>query len=225
VLCDYPTSYLTSSVAAYYWWLWILGALSKTLSEYHVSRIFFRPGHFRKGYYLQSAFRYQTAEMGNDEELIQLSFPQYWDERYKAEQNGKEELGAYEWFRSFQKLTPFFNKHLLSPSSGSDCHILHLGCGNSVRTPFQLSRLIPNLKYKTNESLLQTLSANLHTLRYKNQTSVDFSQVVIDAMKSKYAQLDTRWILMDVRELDFPDASVDIAIDKGTLDSFIHGSL
>ena len=30
---------------------------------------------------------------------------------------------------------------------------------------------------------------------------------------------------MDVRELDFPDASVDIAVDKGTLDAFIHGSL
>lgn len=30
---------------------------------------------------------------------------------------------------------------------------------------------------------------------------------------------------MDVRRLDLPDASVDIAIDKGTLDAFIHGSL
>jgi len=44
-------------------------------------------------------------------------------------------------------------------------------------------------------------------------------------MKSKYAQLDTRWLLMDVRELDLPDASVDIAVDKGTLDAFVHGSL
>lgn len=67
--------------------------------------------------------------------------------------------------------------------------------------------LRPNMKATTDERL-QTLTADLHRLGYTNQTSVDFSQVVIDAMKSKYAQLDTRWILMDVRELDLPDASV-----------------
>jgi SAM-dependent methyltransferase len=77
----------------------------------------------------------------------------------------------------------------------------------------------------TTDERLQTLTADLHRLGYTNQTSVDFSQVVIDAMKSKYAQLDTRWILMDVRELDLPDASVDIAVDKGTLDAFVQGSL
>jgi ubiquinone/menaquinone biosynthesis C-methylase UbiE len=54
---------------------------------------------------------------------------------------------------------------------------------------------------------------------------VDFSQVVIDAMRSRYAQLNTQWVVMDVRALDMPDASVDIAIDKATLDAFIHGSL
>ncbi len=30
---------------------------------------------------------------------------------------------------------------------------------------------------------------------------------------------------MDVRELQLPDSSVDVAIDKGTLDAMIHGSL
>lgn len=30
---------------------------------------------------------------------------------------------------------------------------------------------------------------------------------------------------MDVRSLQLPDASVDVAIDKGTLDAMIHGSL
>lgn len=139
--------------------------------------------------------------MVKEEELIEFSFPQYWDERYQAEQDGQAELGSYEWFRSFHKLKPLFDKHLLSFPPGSDCHILHLGCGNS------------------------TLTADLHRLGYTNQTSVDFSQVVIDAMKLKYALLDTRWILMDVRELDLPDASVDIAVDKGTLDTFVHGSL
>jgi EEF1A lysine methyltransferase 4 len=44
-------------------------------------------------------------------------------------------------------------------------------------------------------------------------------------MKSKYSSLDTRWCEMDVRHLELSDNSVDVAIDKGTLDAMIHGSL
>lgn len=49
--------------------------------------------------------------------------------------------------------------------------------------------------------------------------------MVIDAMKSKYSDLKTRWCVMDVRQLLMPNESVDVAIDKGTLDAMIHGSL
>jgi EEF1A lysine methyltransferase 4 len=69
------------------------------------------------------------------------------------------------------------------------------------------------------------LTADLHSLGHTKQTSVDFSEVVIDAMKNKYAVLDTRWCVMDVRELQLLDCFVDVAIDKGTLDAMIHGSL
>jgi O-glycosyl hydrolase len=68
------------------------------------------------------------------------------------------------------------------------------------------------------------LTADLHTLGYTNQTSVDFSRVVIDAMKSKYSNLNTHWYVMDIRKLQLPNESVDVAIDKGTLDAMIHGS-
>jgi EEF1A lysine methyltransferase 4 len=73
--------------------------------------------------------------------------------------------------------------------------------------------------------LVQTLTADLHNLGYVHQTSVDFSSVVIQAMSSKYVLLDTQWLEMDVRDLGFGDASFDNAIDKGTLDAFLHGSL
>ena len=73
---------------------------------------------------------------------------------------------------------------------------------------------------------LQSLTADLHALGYTtNQTSIDFSQVVVDAMRTKYSELNTRWDVMDVRDLQIPDGSVDVAIDKGTLDAMLHGSL
>jgi hypothetical protein len=69
------------------------------------------------------------------------------------------------------------------------------------------------------------LTADLHGLGYTNQTSVDFSSVLIEAMETKYAALNTEWLPMDIRNLELPDKSVDVAIDKGTLDAMIHGSL
>ncbi|RKF64918.1 putative endothelin-converting enzyme 2 [Erysiphe neolycopersici] len=44
-------------------------------------------------------------------------------------------------------------------------------------------------------------------------------------MKKKYASLETQWSVMDVRDLQLEDKSVDFALDKGTLDAFLHGSL
>ncbi|KAI9835155.1 MAG: hypothetical protein M1819_002524 [Sarea resinae] len=150
--------------------------------------------------------------MVKDEELAELAYPEYWDRRYLATthkdghdgaQSTDDDLDAdsFEWFRTFDHLRPFLTKQLPEPSS-SACHILHLGCGNS------------------------TLTADLHALGYHNQTSVDFSRVVIAAMQAKYAHLaGARWRVMDVRELELPDACVDVAIDKSTLDAMIHGSL
>ncbi|KFY81058.1 hypothetical protein V499_00171 [Pseudogymnoascus sp. VKM F-103] len=142
--------------------------------------------------------------MARDEELAELAHPDYWNERYSLEKTIKqgetqEVLGSFEWFGDFAKLRAFFVKHLPASSCGS--HILQLGCGNS------------------------TLTADIYNLGYTNQTSVDFSQVVIDAMQSKYSSLETQWRVMDVRQLELPDGSVDVAVDKGTLDAMIHGSL
>ncbi|KAF4632269.1 hypothetical protein G7Y89_g5857 [Cudoniella acicularis] len=86
--------------------------------------------------------------------------------------------------------------------SQNGCHILHLGCGSSH------------------------LTADLYALGYTNQNNVDFSSVVINAMKIKYSYLESaRWAVMDVRDLQLPDSDIDIAIDKGLVDVMIHGSL
>lgn len=76
--------------------------------------------------------------MSSDKELEKLVHREFWDKRYEAESSllaSAGELGAlgtYEWAKNFQDLVSFFAHHLPAPG---DWHILHLGCGNSVRGP------------------------------------------------------------------------------------------
>lgn len=53
--------------------------------------------------------------------------------------------------------------------------------------------------------------------------SIDFSSVVIEKMESKYPEMT--WQVMDVRHLEFEDDIFEVALDKGTLDAMLHGSL
>ncbi|MCJ1446502.1 MAG: hypothetical protein MMC23_007007 [Stictis urceolatum] len=44
-------------------------------------------------------------------------------------------------------------------------------------------------------------------------------------MEEKYADLEVVWLVTDVRKMDLPDYSFDVAIDKSTMDAMNHGSL
>jgi hypothetical protein len=48
---------------------------------------------------------------------------------------------------------------------------------------------------------LKTLTADFQGFGTRDQTSVDFSEVVIDVIMPKYAALDTRCYVMEVRNL------------------------
>lgn len=67
----------------------------------------------------------------NDAAQKELSYSQFWDERYKAESFEQDGLSEeYEWFKTFEKLRPFLTKHLKNVPT--DTRMLHLGCGKSV---------------------------------------------------------------------------------------------
>jgi hypothetical protein len=81
---------------------------------------------------------YICSMMVKDDEPKELPLPQYWDERYasakKENEDGIAAIASFEWFRTFENLQPFFEKHL--PPASSGCYILHLGCGNSLSPDF-----------------------------------------------------------------------------------------
>ncbi|KAF2842610.1 hypothetical protein M501DRAFT_1005393 [Patellaria atrata CBS 101060] len=138
--------------------------------------------------------------MSGSRSLHELSQPEYWNTRYSR----SDDDGTFEWFKSFKALSSFFEKRLPNPSiEGKIPRILHLGCGNS------------------------TLPIDLYNLGYKSQACVDFSEVVIKSMAECYMQnRGIEWKVADVRSMmEFANDEFDVAIDKGTLDSMLHGSL
>lgn len=72
---------------------------------------------------------------------------------------------------------------------------------------------------------VQTLTTDLFHTGYRDQVSIDFSEAAIHIMEQRNQDLGLQWTVMDVRSMTFEDNSFDIAIDKGTLDAMLHGSL
>ncbi|KAM9583147.1 EEF1A lysine methyltransferase 4 [Trichechus inunguis] len=101
----------------------------------------------------------------------------------------------YEWFGDFSSF-----RALLEPELRPEDRILVLGCGNSA------------------------LSYELFLGGFPDVTSVDYSSVVVAAMRARYAHVPKlRWETMDVRALGFPSGSFDVVLEKGTLDALLAG--
>ncbi|KAF7308262.1 Methyltransf-25 domain-containing protein [Mycena chlorophos] len=114
------------------------------------------------------------------------------DERY-AQETASD--ASFDWFKSYADLAPLIRD--LIPDKNAK--VLMLGCGNS------------------------TLSQDMYDDGYKNIVNVDYSRVVIEQMRTRHAETrpEMEWLEMDVRNLDFADASFDVAIDKGTMDAMM----
>ena len=100
----------------------------------------------------------------------------------------------YEWLCKFEDVKEYIFRDI----NFTD-RILVLGCGNS------------------------TFSADLYDAGYSNVTSVDFSQVVIESMRTKYISSHPalKWVVGDVRDLKLLDSTFDVVIDKACLDALV----
>ncbi|GAB7360666.1 hypothetical protein MBLNU230_g0545t1 [Neophaeotheca triangularis] len=132
------------------------------------------------------------------ESLAELSRPEYWNERYNADNPDAEE---YEWLRDFSAIKPFLLTHLPPATTNPEISIVHMGNGNS------------------------TLPLSLLQLGYKSQTALDFSPIVTTKMSQLHPSPHLTWLTADIRATNLPSGSVDIAVDKATLDAMLYGSL
>ncbi|KAM8952361.1 EEF1A lysine methyltransferase 4 [Pelodytes ibericus] len=102
---------------------------------------------------------------------------------------------GYDWFGKYRDFGELVRREINLGTRG-----LVLGCGTS------------------------SLSVDLHQDGVRPVVSIDYSPVCIMEMAQKHASLtDMSWLVMDARDLKFPDGSFDMVIEKGTLDAMMVG--
>jgi len=69
------------------------------------------------------------------------------------------------------------------------------------------------------------LTEEMYASEFTSIANIDFSETVIRQMQERHSEKTTlTWEVMDVSEkLSFPDASFDVCVDKGCLDSILCG--
>lgn len=99
---------------------------------------------------------------------------------------------SFEWYGEYTDLCGILHKY-----SRSQHNVLVTGCGNS------------------------RLSEDLYDIGYHSITNIDISDVVIKQMtdRNEEKRPNLTFAKMDVLKMELPDASYDVVIDKGTLDS------
>ncbi|XP_075421110.1 eEF1A lysine and N-terminal methyltransferase [Tenrec ecaudatus] len=101
---------------------------------------------------------------------------------------------AFEWYGTYLELCGLLHKYIKPREK-----VLVIGCGNSE------------------------LSEQLYDVGYQDIVNIDISEVVIKQMKEHNASRrpQMRFLKMDMMQMEFPDASFQVVLDKGTLDAVL----
>ncbi len=101
----------------------------------------------------------------------------------------------------YSSIRPFVDQALSLVDAPKSSQILELGCGNSAFTE------------------------RMYDDGYRNITGIDISASAVAQMQTRNAssRKELAFAVMDVKELKFPSASLDLVVDKGTLDAVLCG--
>lgn len=116
----------------------------------------------------------------------------YWDQRYEKE--AAEGQQTYDWLGDYARFKEFIEA---ATGGRRDAKLLDLGCGNA------------------------RLTEELFDDGFKDITGLDISPVVIEQMSKRNAETrpGIKWVVGDCFNMDLPDESFDLVIDKSTMDA------
>jgi SAM-dependent methyltransferase len=123
----------------------------------------------------------------------------YWDDFFvQWKKNGGADAKSFEWYGAWSDIFPVIQLHSITTVSAAP-RVLVVGCGNS------------------------DLSERMYDSGFKDVTSIDFSQIVIDEMKAKtQSKPGLEFLLMDMLNLETSwTDSFDLVVDKGALDALM----
>lgn len=117
----------------------------------------------------------------------------YGSSSFWDERYAAQDNSSFDWYQDFSTLEPLLMPFL---STRPSFEILIAGCGNS------------------------RLGPELHDKGFCNLTCIDTSTVVINQMSDRYADKeDMEFTVMDVKNMEIPDACFDLIIDKALFDA------
>lgn len=127
---------------------------------------------------------------------------EYWKNFYQQEEIVKKH--GFEWYAEYQEVKPLLDSSFATICKGTtkkDAHVLVPGCGDSK------------------------LGHEMRLDGYGKITNIDFEEEVIDRMKiGRGVEGVEDYIKMDILYMNgIDDKSIDLSIDKGTLDALYSG--
>ncbi|GAA6046820.1 hypothetical protein JCM3770_005659 [Rhodotorula araucariae] len=130
-------------------------------------------------------------------DLLPKNNAEYGTQEYWDARYAQEQDGAsFDWCKRYADIRHLVRRFV----PNQHARIVMLGCGNS------------------------TLSRDMYDDGYRNIVNLDYSPVVIDKMARANAGCEgMSWQVGDVRKLPFDAASIDVCIDKATLDAMLTG--
>ncbi|CAI2386965.1 unnamed protein product [Moneuplotes crassus] len=127
---------------------------------------------------------------------------EYWNEFYKQSDIIKQK--GFEWYANYDDVKDQLDSNFKTINTGitkAEAHVLVPGCGDSK------------------------LSHQMRLDGYGKVTSIDFEEEIIEKMKIEVGVPGVEdYITMDVKDMKgIEDASIDVSLDKGTLDALYTG--
>jgi SAM-dependent methyltransferase len=154
----------------------------------------------------------------------------YWDKRY-ANQNAN-----YEWYMAYDEIREEMLTAIPSLAATALVKLPHVDVDDeedidpaSPLPPSQDAVTVATTTRANTRVLIvgcgnSTLSKQMLDDGFVDQESIDYSDTVVRQMKAMYGSVELKFRCMDVRKLDYSDATFDVIVDKGTLDAILCGA-